>query len=637
VCDCLESHGIGCWIAPRNVRPGDLYADAIVHAINACRILVVIISGDSVVSGHVFREVERAGAKNRPIISLRIDAAALPPALEYFLSASHWLDAGHGDVDRALPQLIDALRGHIGETRGPPAGAAGSAQLSNPKPLLLGLTLALVLTAAYFLAHGLRRPQAAVVAPPPVSAPARPSFSPPAHSVAVLPFENLSGDPKDEYFSDGLSVELLEALATIRDLQVAARTSSFSFKGKAFEVTEIARRLNVGAVLEGSIRKDGKRVRIAANLIDARSGFGLWSNSFDRDLKDVFRLQSEIAAAVTGALQATLMADTAVTVELGGTRNPQAFDAYLRGERMVGMPLDAAGTSAQFAAYDEAIRLDPQFARAYVSKAFAEVIEASNGATTAAVGEDFAKARESAERAVALAPDLGEAHSALGFVLDSGYQNYAAAAAEHERALALAPGNSRVLLLSARFLSEIGRGEAAVADARRAVVLDPLNAAAYRILGLVLLYSHRYRDAVQAYDHALSINPQAVQAAANRGIALAALGEFATARQSCELPPLDWLSHTCLAIVLHHLGRDADAKAELALLRATGADETDQAYQYAQIFAQWGDHAQSLDWLDTAYQVHDPGLLQLKVDWLMDPIRREPRFGPILARMKFPD
>jgi TolB-like protein/tetratricopeptide (TPR) repeat protein len=639
VCEYLESHGVACWIAPRNVRPGEVYADAIVTAINACRSLVVVISEKSVLSGHVFREVERAGSKNRPIISLRVELVPLPPALEYFLSASHWLDADGVKVDRALPQLVEALRGQFAGPANTMPRAAAARPPSRSRNAVLALALVAALGLAYVVADKVRSPKPIVATPPTPAtpAPAPAPFLPPPHSVAGLPFVNLSGDPKDEYFSDGLSVELLEALATIRELQVAARTSSFSFKGKAVEITEIARRLNVGAILEGSIRKDAKHVRIAANLIDATSGFRLWSNSFDRDLKDIFNMQSEIATAVTTSLQATLMAHSAALVEVGGTHNPQAFDAYLRGEKMVGMALDAAGSRAQLAAYDDAISLDPRFAKAYVSKALALVIVASNSAATEQIRADFEKARLSARTAVALADGLGEAHSTLGFVLDAGFQDYSTAAAEYERALSLAPGNSRVLLMSARFLSEIGRSDAAVANAQRAAVLDPLNAGAYRILGLVLLYAHHYRDAVLACDRALRISPQAVQAAANRGIALMALGEFGAARESCSTQPVDWLSHTCLAIALHKLNRDAEAQSELALLRADAADETDQAYQYAEIYAQWGDRAQALGWLETAYRVRDPGLVQLKVDYLMDPIRDDPRFASILGRMKFPD
>jgi TolB-like protein/Flp pilus assembly protein TadD len=661
LCDAVEASGIPCWIAPRDVRAGEVYADAIVQAINACRAMVVLLSKTSLESSHVLREIERASSKKRSIIALRVGSFSLPPAFEYFLSASHWLDASDGRTDKAITQLIADLHG---SARMPGAAAVDSPGADSPGaaapvasreserattrgPARLGLSIVVALMLIYLVVDKLwlSKPSAtpplagsvSVTGPASKAATASASFSPAPHSVAVLPFVNLSGDPKDDYFSDGLSVELLDSLASIPNLQVAARTSSFSFKGKDVDVTEIARRLNVGAILEGSIRKDGKHVRITANLVNAKTGFRLWSNTYDRDLRDILKLQTEIATAVTTALQATLLGDAASLVELGGTQNPQAFDAYLRGERLVGTSLDAVATQKQFDAYDEAISLDPGFAKAYVAKALAEVIFASNTAATAAAREGFQRARNAAEKAVAIAPALGEAHSALGFVLDAGFQDYAGAASEHERALALAPGNSRVLLMSARFLSEIGRSDAAVSNAQRAVVLDPLNPNAYRILGLILLYTRHFHDAVVAYDRALRLNPQAVQAAASRGLAQFALGDYAAAQQSCSIPPLDWYSHLCLAIVWHKLNRETEANAELAALRASAADENDQAYQYAEVYAQWGSPAQALDWLETAYRVRDPGLLQLKVDYLLDPIRREPRFQTILEKMRFPD
>jgi TolB-like protein/Flp pilus assembly protein TadD len=647
LCARLEAAGINCWIAPRNVRPGDLYADAIVHAINGCRILVLILSQSAASSGHVLREVERASAKKRPIVSLRIDAAGLPPALEYFLSASQWLDADAERLDAILPGLVQALREHLGSSSASATAAKIPLQGHAPRArrTAVGLAVAIAVGLACFALQRIWWPKQAPPARPARSAtPAAPAaaatptvFAPAPHSIAVLPFANLSGNPNDQYFSDGLSEELLNSLATIRDLQVAARTSSFSFKGSTAGIDEIARKLNVATILEGSIRKEGKHVRIAAQLIDASTGFSIWSNSYDRDLKDILKLQAEIATAVTTSLRATLLENAATLVELGGTQNPDAFDAYLRGEKGVGMPVDEANSRAQIAAYTEAVRIDPRFAKAYMGMALAQIILASNSASSSEARAVFGQARAAAQKAVALAPDLGEAHSVLGFALDAGFQKYSEAAAEHERALALSPGNSRVLLISARFLAEIGRADAAIAHARRAVVLDPLNAGAYRILGLVFLYTHHYSEAISAYDRALSMNPHAVQAASNRGLALAALGQPEGARQSCARPPLDWLSRVCLAIVLNRLNRADEAQAQLAALRASAQDESDLAYQYAQIYAQWGNVDKALDSLDIAYRARDPGLLQLKVDNLMDPLRSNPRFGQILKNMNFPD
>ena len=207
----------------------------------------------------------------------------------------------------------------------------------------------------------------------------------------MLPFVNMSGDPKQDYFSDGLSEELLNSLASIRDLRVAARTSSFFFKGKEVDLSDVAHKLNVGAVLEGSVRKAGDQVRITAQLINAVTGFHLWSQTYDRDLKDILKLQTEIATAVTKALQATLLADAAATIELGGTQNPQAFDAYLRGKNSDNSN-DRTAVLNAIAAFDEAIRLDPGFAKAYASKALAENGFAEYYGVGAEIREHFQRA-----------------------------------------------------------------------------------------------------------------------------------------------------------------------------------------------------------------------------------------------------
>jgi len=459
-------------------------------------------------------------------------------------------------------------------------------------------------------------------------------FAPPAHSIAVLPFVNMSGDAQQDYFSDGLSEELLNSLSRITQLQVAARTSSFSFKGRQIDIADIAHKLNVGAILEGSVRRDGAHVRITAQLVNAVTGFHLWSQTYDRDLRHILALQTEIASAVTTALQATLLGDSSALIELGGTQNPLAFDAYLKGQKFSGIAFDKETRLSQIAAYSEAIRLDPRYAKAYAGKALALSTFAGSNATGPAVRESFEEARAAAEKALALAPELGEAHAAFAAVLDQGFGDYGRAAAEYDRALALSPGNALVLRESALFFSLAGRTEAAVANALRAVVLDPLNVVAHRNLGRVLHIVRRYRDAIDSYNRALSINPHADHVAAFRGWAHLSLGEFETARDSCATPPLDWDSNTCLAVVYHKLNRQSDASAALAAVRAAMGD--DGAFQYAEIYAQWGNIPKALEWLETAYRMHDPGLIELKMDPLLDPLRQEPRFKEIERKLKFP-
>ena len=234
-----------------------------------------------------------------------------------------------------------------------------------------------------------------------------------------------------------------------------------------------------------------------------------------------------------------------------------------------------------------------------------------------------------------MAPDLGEAHSALARVLADGFFDFHGALAEHERALALSPNDSGVLLRAAWFFADIGRSDAAATMARRGISLDQLNPAAYRTLAIVLDDLHLYREAIEAANRALSLNPNDLRQAAIRGLSLLHLGDAEPARQSCNTPPLDWESHLCLAIAYDKLHRRSDAEAEVAAMKAEMGDAP--AYQYAEIYAQWGDIPKSLDWLETAYRLKDPGIVALKADEFFVPLRNEPRFQEIVRKLNAPN
>ena len=461
------------------------------------------------------------------------------------------------------------------------------------------------------------------------------TFAPPEHSIAVLPFVNMSGDPKEDYFSDGLSEELLNSLARVDALQVAARTSSFSFKDEHVDIRTIARKLNVGAVLEGSVRKAGGRVRITAQLVNAVSGYHLWSETYDRDLRDIFALQTEIAEAVTKALEVTLLQGAIARIELGGTRNPDAFDAYLRGLKHAAEFSTEAATNERLAAYAEALTLDPKFALAYAAQARTYVGYAGIYATgTEAIHDTFRKARVAAEKAVALAPELGEAHASLALVLDWGYLDFTRAAAEYERARHLGPGSAEVLRAYGIFLSQMGRSTEGITAARRAVTLDPVNTLSHRSLGSALLHAGQFAEAIAAFRQAESLDTRKGSSSGWIGVAFLALGQPESARAACVDEPIAFSRNTCLAITYHQLNRQADAEKELAALRADNGD--DAAYQYAQIYTQWGNQMEALQWLETAYRLRDPGLIALRTDPLLDPIRSQPKFKRLERELKFP-
>jgi TolB-like protein len=468
-------------------------------------------------------------------------------------------------------------------------------------------------------------------APPSAAA----AFNPPPHSIAVLPFINLSGDQEQEYFSDGLTEELLNSLAEINGLQVAARTSAFSFKGKDNDIGSIGRKLNVAAVLEGSVRRSAHTVRVTAQLINAVTGFHLWSKTYDRDLGDVLKLQTEIATAVASALKVTLLGDEAARIELGGTRNPAAFDAYLRGLKEWSSQNAASNFQSAIAEYTEAIRLDPNYALAFAARSHALSDYAGQFATGTAIRESFDKAQADARQALKLAPELAEGHLALARFFATGSIDFTHASEAYERALALAPGSAVVLGEGGRFAVYMGRFEAGLADTHRAVTLDPLNPRSHDLHGEALYLARRYQEALAAFGEVMSLDPDYNISYSFGGLAYYGLGDFQNARSSCETKSDYWASQWCLAVTYDKLGRHADAEAELEKMKAANGDSA--AYQYASIYSQWGNTAKALEWLETAMRARDAGLDYLKTDPLMDPLRKEPRFQAIERELKFPD
>jgi serine/threonine-protein kinase len=416
-------------------------------------------------------------------------------------------------------------------------------------------------------------------------------------------------------------------------LQVAARTSSFSFEGEHPDVATVAHKLNVACVLEGSVRRSGHTVRITAQLNNAVTGFHLWSQTYDRDIGDVLQLQTEIAAAVAESLKVTLLGDVAAKIELGGTRNPDAFDAYLRG-----MKADARGDAKAYPdaveAYTEAIRLDPNYALAFARRSIAYSNYAAEFAASTAIREYFDKALPDAHQALAIAPELAEGYLALALFLE-GSLDFAKGSKAHERARALAPGNAEVLRLSGQFAAYMGHTDLGLTALRRAVVLDPLNPHSYEVLGEALFYARRYEDTVVAATDAISLDSGYERAYGYRGLAHYGLGDFEHARTSCEVKPSYWISQWCLALTYEKLGPHAKAEATLAKFKAESGDAS--AYQYATVYAQRGNVLQALEWLDTAVRVRDPGVVYLKTDPLMDPLCKEPRFQAIERALNFPN
>jgi len=378
-CEALEKAGVRCWIAPRDVTPGAFYGDEIVHAIDAAKAIVLILSQNAATSPHVLREVERAASKRHAVISLRIDKSPLPAGLEYFLNTSQWLDASSGDTVRALPKLVSAAQVAIGA---PPVTPTGVPTAHAPAPAVFArspkrtalvvasvVSLALVAFAADRLWVSSHRAAATpattpVASAPPVQVTVIPAI--PEKSVAVLPFVDMSEKKDQEYFSDGLSEELIDRLAHSPDLKVIARTSSFQFKGSKDDVRTIGQKLGVANVLEGSVRTSGKTLRVTAQLINASDGSHRWSETYDREIGDVFKVQDSIAEAVVTALKAAIAVSTSSAPYR--PKSTDAYNAYLRGIYFQGRNTKQDSERA-LTSFAEAISLDPRYADAWVKTA----------------------------------------------------------------------------------------------------------------------------------------------------------------------------------------------------------------------------------------------------------------------------
>ncbi len=468
-------------------------------------------------------------------------------------------------------------------------------------------------------------------------------------SIAVLPFLNLSPDPENEYFADGLSEELLNVLAKIRGLRVVSRTSAFSFKGSKLDLATVATRLNVATVLEGSVRKSGRRVRVAAQLIHVATDSHLWSETYDREIEDIFAVQDDIARSVVKELRAALLGDEPdsaaeadVRAEVAAAVKGRAVSAeahrlYLEGRFFV----DRQARDAMTRGIDclkQALAADPEYPLAWAVLARAYFISA--GWSWVPLAEGYELAREAAEKALALEPDLPEALVALGGVRmmqewkSNGKWN--GGGVWIRRALELAPGNADVVRAAALFEGMRGRLDDAIALDRRAVALDPVSAAPYRNLGYHCLEAGLLAEAESAIRKLLDLSPQSSYARYLLGFVFLAQGRTEEALAAFgQEPPTEVTRVHGLALAYHAAGRREEAAAALAELVQNWAQ--DNAYQIAQACAYHGETELAFAWLERAYAERDPGLTEARVDFLLRNVHRDPRWLPFLEKMGLAD
>jgi TolB-like protein/Tfp pilus assembly protein PilF len=468
-------------------------------------------------------------------------------------------------------------------------------------------------------------------APAATSAPARAPSGP--ASIAVLPFVNMSDDQANDYFSDGLSEELLNVLAKVQGLRVIARTSSFAFKGKDVTIADVAKALGVDHVLEGSVRKSGDRVRITAQLIRAADSSHLWSETYDRTLEDVFAIQDEISGEVVDALKVRLLGQDTLKAEVGGTTNARAYEAYLQGLYSVNQGQQEVTLRKALAAFGQAVAEDPNYARAHAGRARVLGHLASNGYEPFDSG--FGRAREAAERAIALEPGLAEAWLPLAYITSTVDLDIRKAQTYFERARALDPGSAEVQNLYSNFALGIGLTDKAIEAGSKAVQLDPLAPRQHIALATAYYGARRYDEALATARRAERLDPNFPSVHGSIGYVLLETGDFEEARAEFEKEAIEWQRLTGLAIADAKLGRTEQARAELA----TAIERLGEAaaYQYAEINAQLGDPDEAFRWLEVARRIKDPGLSTIVSDPLMDPLRDDPRYKTLTRELGLAD
>ena len=452
-------------------------------------------------------------------------------------------------------------------------------------------------------------------------------------SMAVLPFADMSPAKDQEYFSDGLAEQLINDLARVSGLKVVGRSSSFQFKGKNDDLRDVGRKLGVANVLEGSVRREGNHVRITAELVKVDDGFQLWSQTYDREIKDIFAVQDEIALAATQALQVKLLGGNGLPVDsTSRSTNPEAYQAFLHAKYFLGRGASKEDLGKALAYTDTAIQLDERYAPAWALRASVQNVMATVSLTD--VTEGFRRARDDAERAIALDPDSGSAYLALARTQIFYDWNWDAANTCLTKAAALEPGNAEVFQIRSRLSALSGHLNEAVNLGEQSVALDPLDTISRLQLGYVLYVESRYDAARVELQKALDLNPQAGFVHVTLGKILIAQAKPQQALAEVEEEPNDWERLTALALVYHTLGREQDSNSALASLIAK--HDTDSAYQIAEVYAFRGESDKAFAWLERAYEQRDAGLPEIKTDPLLKALRHDPRYTAILKRVHMP-
>ena len=607
--EALEAEGLSVWWDAL-VGGGAAWRETIAEQLDAAKCVIVVWSKRSTgPEGHFVRDEAARAQRRGTYVPVRIDK--VDPPLGFGETQALALNGWSGD--RSDPRY-HAVSGCVHSILGRKVPAALTHEprgRTTRRAALVGGGAAVAVAAAG--GWMLLRPTAAR-----------------ANTIAVLPFANLSGDPSQNYFSDGMAEEVRSALSATGGLEVVARTSSEMLRNA--DAISAANRLDVANVVTGSVRRSPSTIRVNAQLVDGKSGLERWSQGFDRPMGDVLQIQSDIAANVARALSVALGGAVSRRLSLGGTTNPQAQDLLLQATALEGDD-SSAGMLRRIALLNEATRIDPNYAEAHARKALYQGVWGSTwAANDAEKNKLMGEALVSARRAIAIEPALPSGYASLGLIYSSQLEMKAALGALR-RSVDLAgadvPAFSNYGLILSRALRQ-AEGETMM---ERATSLDPLNAQAWAVKSWVLLNGRRYRESVDAARHALSIAPKHLRARTLLAWDLLLLGKVDEAqRELQQIPADDYRRLVAEAAIAIRAKRKDDALRSLEPLQKRYGDTA--RYQEAEIYAQLGDKEQAIRALQAAWSLRDSGMGGIQVDPFLDPVRTDPRF-PALVKSVF--
>lgn len=642
----LRGAGIEVWFDQSELRGGDAWDQQIRRQIRECALFIPVVSSNTTARREGYFRLEWDLADQRTHMMARDRTFILPITIDGTLPGSdlpesfqrmHWMRLPGGEptsafIERTRHLLTPEFASMHARAEGPASEPIVSIPSRRPSlgtamwsvGALAAAVVGYVLVSQYHVPSVARpsssasRPDATV----PIAAPES------ARSIAVLPFVDMSERRDQEYFADGMAEEILDLLARVPGLRVPARTSSFYFKERPTPIPEIARQLGVANVLEGSVRRSGDRIRVTAQLIRASTGFHVWSETYERQLSDVFAVQDDIAGAVVQALQVSLLSGTPMRVA-GGTRNLEAYQLYLRANS-ISITNTRAATAVGLKQLTQAVKLDPDFALAWVAMSQLQFQQTEAGDLVPKVG--YERARKYALHALSLAPDLSEARLVLAYVNRVYDWDWSACESQIRIVLAARPNDAIARQFKGMLAYTLGHWDEAERSLQASVSLDPLNNFAWWNLGTARYLAGRNADAEAAYRRLLEIAPDFAWAKSYLARTLLEEGKAEAALTMVQAEAEEINRLDVLPAVLDALGRRTEADA--ALRDLTSKYSSTEAYFIAMTYAHRNDPDRAMQWLETAYRQKDASLVEILGDPMFKPIASDRRYRAFLRKMK---